>query len=469
MFVRKIAFGVLFVLSSLSAINSYAIEFKSLTCDQIQPQPSASYDVNVPCTAVIQRVGGGAWYNAPSQECGSFCRAIASVNIPSPDGFNCTSGEERPQSAIGVVNFAPTGCWHDCREPEGRPGATSVGPRCYAPGQKRDNDRTDITLGCFCATGDVYSNVVDIGIHASGTAQSRGVGHHAIGWTSIHAAVMNDLPGRVSYIRGAIPLSAEAAVRFIVNIQGSCGTRVLMSGRTNGSGGTTDTSAEVQIALPDCQKICSDAVDNDQDGSVDNDDFSCRASNGESEHLPQAACENGEDDDNDGLFDEEDPGCASTQDDTEDDPILVCETVVDHAQDVIALEGTIRAQRVVVYELVDPIIKTVVDSAIKAKAQELRALADTVKRDLVRNLNKKYPKTTQQCPLCKVKDLTGIKNDFVRQSKRMQRLTRQVVVFAQGLTPGINARLRLQTAEALFLQFKERVSGLPGQTAACRQ
>ena len=467
MFVRKIIFPTVLILSTLLTSNTHAIEFKSLTCDPIQPQPTAFYDVNVSCAAIIHRVGGGAWYNAPSQECASFCRAIASVNIPSPDGFSCTSGEARPLSAIGVVNFAPTGCWHDCRYPEGRPGATSFGPRCYAPGQKRDNDRTDITVGCFCATGDVYSNVVDIGIHASGTAQSRGVAHHAIGWTSIDAAVMNDLPGRVSYIRGAIPLSAEATVRFVMNIQGSCGTRVLMSGRTNGSGGTTDTSAEVEIALPNCQKTCSDAVDNDQDGSVDYNDFSCVASKGESEQMPQAACENGFDDDNDGLFDEEDPGCANTQDDSEDDPVSLCEPVIDHAQDVIALEGTIRAQRIVVYELVDPIIKTVIDPGIKAKAQELRALADTVKRDLVRNLNRKYPKTTQQCPTCKVQELTGIKNDFVGQSRRMQRLTRQVLVFAQGVTPGINVRRSLQTADALFQQFKERVSALPGKTAAC--
>jgi hypothetical protein len=281
--------------------------------------------------------------------------------------------------------------------------------------------------------------------------------------------VLNDLPGRISYIQGAIPLSAEATVRFVMNIQGTCGSRVLMSGRTNGSGGTTDTSAEIEIALPDCQKMCSDGVDNDQDGSVDNDDFSCIASKGESEHVPQAACENGEDDDRDGMFDEEDPGCSNPQDDSEDDPVSLCETVVDHAKDVIALEETVRAQRLVVYELLDPIIKRVVDQAIKAKAQELRGIADTVKRDLVRSLNKKYPTTTQQCPACESKDLAGIKNDFVGQSRRMLRLTRQVVVFAQGVTPGINARLSLQTADVLFQQFKERVSRLPGQTSLCPQ
>ena len=469
MFVRKIAFGAVVVLSALLTSNTHAIEFKSLTCDPIQLQPTAYYDVNVPCTAIIQRAGGGAWYNAPARECVSFCRAIASVNIPSPDGFSCTSGEERPQSAIGVVNYSPTGCWHNCGYPEGGPGASSVGHRCYAPGQKRDNDRTDTTVGCFCATGDVYSNVVDIGIHSSGTAQSRGVAHHAIGWTRINAAVMNDRPGRVSYIRGTIPLSAEATVRFVMNIQGSCGTRIMMSGRTNGSGGTTDTSAEVEIPLPDCQSACSDTIDNDRDGSVDTDDFSCVASKGESEHMPQASCGNGEDDDNDGLFDEEDPGCANSQDDSEEDFVSSCEPIVDHTKKIAALEETIRAQRIVVYELVDPIIKAVIDPALKVKAQEFRAAADTVKRDLVRNINKKYPKTTQQCSSCKVQDLATIKRDFILQSRRMHRLSRQVACFAQGVTPGLNARLSLQTADSLFQRFKGAASELPDKTSLCSE
>jgi hypothetical protein len=94
MFVRKIIFRSVVILSTLLTWNSHAIEFKSLTCDPIQPEPTSFYDVNVSCTAIIHRVGGGAWYNAPSQECTSFCRAIASVNVPSPDGFSCTSGEE---------------------------------------------------------------------------------------------------------------------------------------------------------------------------------------------------------------------------------------------------------------------------------------------------------------------------------------------------------------------------------------
>jgi len=81
------------------------------------------------------------------------------------DHFSCVSGEVRGWSAIGVVNFAPTGCWHDCRYPEGFPGSVSVGGRCYSPGQKRDNDNTDTTLGCYCGTGDVDVKQIEVGIY----------------------------------------------------------------------------------------------------------------------------------------------------------------------------------------------------------------------------------------------------------------------------------------------------------------
>jgi hypothetical protein len=340
------------------------------------------------------------WYNAPAQECTSFCRSIASENVPSPDGFRCTSGEERPWSAIGTVNYAQTGCWHDCRFPEGRGGAVSVGPRCYAPCQKRDNDRTDITVGCFCATGDIYSDVIDVGIHASGTAQVLGINHWVSGMTAITAATMNDRPGRVSYIRGAIPLSREAVVHLLLNIKGECGTSIAMSGRTNGSGGTTSNSPEILVALP---------------------------------------------------------GCSQT----------ACNTPVDQTGAISRLEEIIRAQRIVIYDLLDPIIKATTDPSIKAKAEELRGLADTIKRDLVRDMNRRFPKRTQRCPNCSVLDLSPIKNDLVMQSRKMVRLTRQIAIFARTATPSLAVRGSLQSAEALFARFRLMVGELPGETSDC--
>ena len=465
MLVRKIILFIAIVVSMSAISNANAIDFKSLTCGKLQQQAAGSY--NVSCTAVIERVGFGSWYNAPWQECSSFCRVIGGVNTPSPDGFSCTSGEERPQSALGVVNYAPTGCWHNCRYPEGRRGASSVGHRCYAPGQKRDNDRTDVTVGCFCATGDVYSNVVDVGIYASGTAQSRGVTQYVEGWTNVYVAVMNDVPGRVSYIRGSIPLSTPATVHFVMNITGGCGTRVMISGRTNGSGGTTDTSDEVVIALPDCEKQCKDGLDNDHDGFIDDKDFSCIASKGKSEYLPKAACQNGLDDDHDGLIDQKDPGCSNSQDDSEDNCASPCDDISDHLKELKALEDIIRAQRDVVYGLVDRIIKTAANPTVKAKAQGWKDLASTVKRDLVRDIYKKYPSTTQHCPACSDQDLTEVKDDFVARSRKMQRLTKQVAGFVQEVNAGLNVRTSLQTADSLFEQFQSAVLALPSRTSLC--
>ena len=467
MSVRNCASRAIMFLTALISTEVGAIEFKSLECAPVSLQQGPMYDVNVPCTAVIRRAGGGMWYNAPAQECVAFCRAIASENVPSPDGFSCTSGEERPGSAIGPINYAPTGCWHDCRLPEGRAGAVSVGPRCYAPGQKRDNDRTDITVGCYCATGDIHSNEFDIGIHASGTAQSAGITHWVSGLTSIHAAAMNDLPGRVSYIRGGISLSGEAVVHFTVNIRGACGTSIAMSGRANGSGGTSSASSEVLVALPACARECSDGADNDQDGAVDGKDYSCIASQGAQEDYPQAACENGVDDDDDGLTDEEDSGCDDAQDNSEAGDVSTCDAPIDHTTALAELEMTIRGQRVVVYELVDPLIKSAGDTAITTRAQELRALADTIKRDLVRDMNRRYPKTTQQCSRCASQNLSQVKIDLLVQSRRMLRLTRQVAAFARASTPGLSVRVNLQTADSLFQRFRVGVSELPGMTSQC--
>jgi len=467
MFVRNFALMAVSLYTIICSTPARAVEFRSLECASVPFDQASNYNVNVPCTAVVRQGGGGMWYNAAGQECSSFCRAIASTNVPSPDGFSCTSGEERPWSAIGVVNYAPTGCWHDCRFPEGRPGAVSVGPRCYAPGQKRDNDRTDTTVGCFCATGDSTSNEVDIGIHASGTAQSAGVTHWVTGLTNLTAATMNDRPGRVSYIRGGISLSGEAVVRFVVNVQGSCGTSIAMSGRTNGSGGTSSSSSEIVIALPACARVCSDGADNDGDGAADSQDFSCIASSGQSEELPQSACQNGIDDDRDGATDEQDSGCDDTQDASEEGGDTACDASVDHTAALGALEEIVRAQRIVVYELVDPIIKTAVDPVTTAKAKELRTLADTIKRELVRDMSRRYPKTKQQCPNCTTQELSPIKMDFVLQSRRMLRLTRQVAIFARTSTPGLAVRGPLQTADSLFQKFRSAVGALPGRTSQC--
>ncbi|MCB0418920.1 MAG: hypothetical protein KDD39_14835 [Bdellovibrionales bacterium] len=95
----------------------------------------------------------GQWYSLSSpQDCAVYCAGQGKQNVPSPEGHKCASGELIPQSAIGVVNFR-YGCWRDCN-PHGAPDGQSYKKRsvwyCYGTGQKRDSDRTDRIVGCFC-------------------------------------------------------------------------------------------------------------------------------------------------------------------------------------------------------------------------------------------------------------------------------------------------------------------------------
>ncbi len=92
----------------------------------------------------------GGWFNAYTQECDAFCSGIGKANVASLAGYKCASVEARLQASIGILNFSgASGCWHSCSAPEGRP-ASSGGIWCWASGQKRDYDRTDKTVGCYC-------------------------------------------------------------------------------------------------------------------------------------------------------------------------------------------------------------------------------------------------------------------------------------------------------------------------------
>lgn len=90
---------------------------------------------------------GGGWFQADAQECVSFCRARGMMNAISPDGAQCVSGEAQAQSAVGRIVYS-YGTWGAV--PVGMTSTQSSGPYCYKPGQKKDNDRSDITVGCFC-------------------------------------------------------------------------------------------------------------------------------------------------------------------------------------------------------------------------------------------------------------------------------------------------------------------------------
>lgn len=87
------------------------------------------------------------WFQADGQECVSFCRNLGMFNENSPDGAQCTSGENQVGSATGRIVYT-YGTWGSVAPTVP---ARSSGAYCYKPGQKQDNDRSDITVGCFCA------------------------------------------------------------------------------------------------------------------------------------------------------------------------------------------------------------------------------------------------------------------------------------------------------------------------------
>lgn len=293
----------------VTASSALAAHFEKLTCSPIPSTNQKNYNVQVTCTATIARPGSAKWYSAAGQNCPTFCASVAGINTPSPDGFSCVSGEVRGWSAIGVVNFAPTGCWHDCGFPEGSRGSVSVGYRCYSPGQKRDNDRTDITLGCHCASGDINASPIEVGIHASGSALISGVSARLTDWESVARSVKNDLPGRMFDILGTVPLGDISTIDMVLNVQGACGTSVQMSGAIAHPDRNVSRSSDVLIPLPACSSQCADGVDNDGDGAVD---------------YPA------------------DAGCTSAQDDDESNPILPKVTPIAECVDVNQ-DGTLVA------------------------------------------------------------------------------------------------------------------------------
>jgi hypothetical protein len=91
----------------------------------------------------------GKWYQANGKSCPDFCKSLGMTNIPGPEGAHCMSGEARSASGIAQGIKFTYGCWGGCTGSSSYK-ATSHGKYCYMPGQKQDNDSTDITVGCFC-------------------------------------------------------------------------------------------------------------------------------------------------------------------------------------------------------------------------------------------------------------------------------------------------------------------------------
>jgi hypothetical protein len=111
-----------------------------VTPDSPPPPPDTlAPDVNV-----------GKWYQANAKNCPNFCSGLGLANTTSPEGARCMSGEVRPKSGVDQGITFTYGCWGGCAPAAGPVSSSSVGNYCYMPGQKQDNDGTDLTVGCFC-------------------------------------------------------------------------------------------------------------------------------------------------------------------------------------------------------------------------------------------------------------------------------------------------------------------------------
>ncbi|NBV49962.1 hypothetical protein EBR03_01535 [bacterium] len=103
---------------------------------------------------LTQAAGGptikSGWIQTNGQDCKAVCGNLKLESQPSPKSSNrCVSGEVRGD-ATKDIKF-PNGTWGSGVEFFN---SNSVGRYCYGRNntkpQKQDNDRTDLTVGCFC-------------------------------------------------------------------------------------------------------------------------------------------------------------------------------------------------------------------------------------------------------------------------------------------------------------------------------
>lgn len=115
-----------------------------LTVDSIDGELRQNYGI------AWQQCSPGRWVQAPKVggNCANVCRGAGLRLGRDSGGAVCASGEARPSSVIGRATFAH-GCWGSCTSMGTIP-TSEQGPFCYAPGQKKDADRTDRTVACYC-------------------------------------------------------------------------------------------------------------------------------------------------------------------------------------------------------------------------------------------------------------------------------------------------------------------------------
>lgn len=91
----------------------------------------------------------GKWIQSDGRSsCAKVCTMAGKSAAQDRHGSQCASGEARPASAIGKVAFK-FGCGGRCTS-QGNITTAPTSLFCYKPRQKRDFDRTDRIVGCFC-------------------------------------------------------------------------------------------------------------------------------------------------------------------------------------------------------------------------------------------------------------------------------------------------------------------------------
>jgi hypothetical protein len=116
-----------------------------LTVDSIDAQLYSGQEYGV----AWQQCGQGRWVQVNGiQDCNRTCKDAKLIPSRDPFGAECASGEARPSSAAGVIQFKH-GCWGGCNA-QGNVKTDAKGPFCYQPGQTRDADKTDRIVGCYC-------------------------------------------------------------------------------------------------------------------------------------------------------------------------------------------------------------------------------------------------------------------------------------------------------------------------------
>jgi hypothetical protein len=102
----------------------------------------------VSSSRVALNMNVGYWVPTNGVSCSQVCQSKGKISGRSPEGAQCTSGENVVASALPWVSFTQ-GCWPNCNVWYSND-AASVNKNCYRPTQKTDNDKTDLTMGCFC-------------------------------------------------------------------------------------------------------------------------------------------------------------------------------------------------------------------------------------------------------------------------------------------------------------------------------